>query len=271
VQHHAARSSMILVVYIYSYYVVRSPLHPVELATESSLHAAVVLLATDAAVKFHQLRPVPVVRLPGRGRRVVRRPAADADPHHEPDVAANAAGPRNRRREMLPATDDVVRCAVAVPHGAAEDGGLLALDLAEAVEVRLERADEGLEAQRGHGPEQVVAVDGLALLALALVGGLPGHEADELGHALLHRLLGLLGDLGVRRQRLLHDARHVRDGKEPVLLLRRRVAAASTNVPRAAPAPGRRRGAGLVVRRRAAHRAQKVALLALHVLRTNSS
>ena len=34
----------------------------------------------------------------------------------------------------------------------------------------------------------------------------------------LHRFLGVLRDLRVRRQRLLHDARNVGDGQEAVLL-----------------------------------------------------
>lgn len=52
-------------------------------------------------------------------------------------------------------------------------------------EVDLERVDVLVEAQRAHGPKQVLAVDGLALLLLALVAGLGGDEADELRHALL--------------------------------------------------------------------------------------
>jgi hypothetical protein len=197
----------------------RSPLHAVAVSTgEPSVRAAVLLLA----IELRQLGPVPAVRRPGRRRRIVRRAATgggvEADPHHEPDVrvvathvaAVVADAVAARRREVVVSADVV---AVGVPR-APEDGGLLALGLAVAVEVGLERGDVGLEAERGHGPEQVVAVDGLALLALALVGGLPRDEADELGHALLHRLLGLLGDLGVGGQRLLHDARHVGDRQE---------------------------------------------------------
>jgi hypothetical protein len=120
--------------------------------------------------------------------------------------------------------------ALLLQAAAGGRSGALALDLAELVEVVLERVDVVLEAERGHGPEQVVAVDGLALLALALVGGLPGDEGDELGHALLYRLLGVVADLGVRRQRLLHDRAHVRDRKEPVLLTRRRQLAAGVVV-----------------------------------------
>ena len=54
----------------------------------------------------------------------------------------------------------------------------------------------------------------LALLTLALVRSLTGDEADELQQALLHHLLGVLGDLHVRRQGLLHDPAHVRDWQD---------------------------------------------------------
>ena len=46
-----------------------------------------------------------------------------------------------------------------------------------------------VELQRAQREHQVVAVHGLALLALALVGRLGRDEADELRHALLDRLL----------------------------------------------------------------------------------
>jgi hypothetical protein len=159
-----------------------------------------------------------------RGLRVpCRRGPVHLLPHHHHHHAAPGAGAdavhavphgvivRGRRR---------VRPLLLAGTGAG--GDLLALELAELVEVELERLDVVLEPQRGHGPEQVVAVDGLALLALALVGGLAGDEGDELGDALLHRLLGVLGDLGVGRERLLHDPAHVRDRQEPVLLPRGR-------------------------------------------------
>jgi hypothetical protein len=97
-------------------------------------------------------------------------------------------------------------------------GGAVPLDLPVLVEVAAHGVDVVVEAQGAEGPAEVVAVDGLALLLVALVGGLAGDEADELGHALLHRLLGLLGDLGVGRQDLLHDAADVGDGQQPVLL-----------------------------------------------------
>jgi hypothetical protein len=47
---------------------------------------------------------------------------------------------------------------------------------------------------------------------------LDGDEGDELGDALLHGLLGVLGDLPVGWDGLLHDAADVGDGQEPVLL-----------------------------------------------------
>ncbi|KAK7289576.1 hypothetical protein RIF29_03318 [Crotalaria pallida] len=85
-----------------------------------------------------------------------------------------------------------------------------------------------LEPQRGHGPQQVVAVDGLTLLTLALVGGFAGYEADELRHALLHLLLRVLRDLRIFWQRLLHYPAPVRYRQEPVLLLQRHLPALSS-------------------------------------------
>ena len=49
---------------------------------------------------------------------------------------------------------------------------------------------------------------------------LAGDEADEFGNAFLHGVLGVLGDLAVGRQRLLHDPADVRDRQVPVLLPR---------------------------------------------------
>lgn len=119
---------------------------------------------------------------------------------------------------------------VLIGLAATAEGGLFALHLAELLEIALEGLDVILEAEGGHGPEEIVAVDGLPLLPLALVGGLAGDEADELRHALLHRLLRVLRDLRVRRQRLLHDPAHVRDRKQPVLLPRRHLAVRSSVV-----------------------------------------
>ena len=50
--------------------------------------------------------------------------------------------------------------------------------LAELLEIQIERLNVWFKAQRGHGPQQVVPVDGLALLLLALVAG-PVHPAQS--------------------------------------------------------------------------------------------
>lgn len=42
-------------------------------------------------------------------------------------------------------------------------------------------------------------------------------ERDELGYTFLDGFLGVLGDFGICRQRLLHDARDVGNGEETVL------------------------------------------------------
>lgn len=87
--------------------------------------------------------------------------------------------------------------------------------------VLLEVDAEGLvvvvEAEGLHGKEDVVAVDGFAFFVGALLTGLAGDEADELRDTFLHRLLRVLGDLGVVGKRPLHDAADVGDGQEPVL------------------------------------------------------
>lgn len=87
-----------------------------------------------------------------------------------------------------------------------------------ACEVMLERFDILVKTKGTHGPENVVAVDSLALLALALVGGLGSNEANELGHAFLDGILPILGDFGISRQCLLHDACDVRRRQVLVLL-----------------------------------------------------
>jgi hypothetical protein len=47
--------------------------------------------------------------------------------------------------------------------------GMITTYISVLLQVDLERVDVLLEAERGHGPEQVVPVDGLPLLLLALV------------------------------------------------------------------------------------------------------
>lgn len=68
--------------------------------------------------------------------------------------------------------------------------------LAELLQVEFERLHVHVEAQRGHGEEDVLAIDGLPLLLVAALAGLRCDEADELAHTLLHALLGVFRYLG---------------------------------------------------------------------------
>lgn len=83
--------------------------------------------------------------------------------------------------------------------------------LPQLCEMYLERLRVVLEPQRGHGIQDILPPDGLALLHVALLGGLRGDEADELGDALLDALFGVFGDFGGRGDGLLHDAGDVGD------------------------------------------------------------
>ena len=55
-------------------------------------------------------------------------------------------------------------------------------------------------------------------------------EAHELGHTLLHGLLGFVGDLCVGREGPLHDARDIGDGQISILLAKAHVRLASIAV-----------------------------------------
>ncbi|RWR89853.1 hypothetical protein CKAN_01892500 [Cinnamomum micranthum f. kanehirae] len=74
------------------------------------------------------------------------------------------------------------------------------------------------ETKSRHRPQKIVAVDRLPLLSLAFVRCFAGDEADELGRALLNSLFGFFRYLGVRREGFLHDATHVGNGEETILL-----------------------------------------------------
>lgn len=93
----------------------------------------------------------------------------------------------------------------------------LSFDLSVFIEVEFEGVDVVLESEGGDGPEDIVAVNRLPLLALALVGGFSGDEADEFRHAFLDGLLGFLGDLAVAGDHLFHDPSHVGYRQESVL------------------------------------------------------
>ena len=67
------------------------------------------------------------------------------------------------------------------------------------------------KAERNHRVENVLAADRLSLLELALLRRLGRDEANKLGHALLHALLGVLRDFCRRRHGILHDTRNIRN------------------------------------------------------------
>jgi hypothetical protein len=83
--------------------------------------------------------------------------------------------------------------------------------LAQLGEVDLQHLGVVLEPEAGHRVQDVLAADRLALLERALLARLGRDEADELGHALLHALFRVLGDLRRRRDGVLHDPRDVGD------------------------------------------------------------
>lgn len=87
--------------------------------------------------------------------------------------------------------------------------------LAVLAQVELEDVDVTLEAQGIDRPQQILPIDSLALLILALLAGLARDEGDKLRDALLDSFLGVFGDLGVLGERLLHDATDIGDREKP--------------------------------------------------------
>jgi hypothetical protein len=83
--------------------------------------------------------------------------------------------------------------------------------LAELGKVDLESLCIILKAERNHRVEDILAADRLPLLELALLRRFGRDEADELGHALLHALLGIFRDFRRWRHGVLHDTRNVRN------------------------------------------------------------
>lgn len=73
-----------------------------------------------------------------------------------------------------------------------------------------ERLGVVFQAEDAHRPEKVVGGHRLALLLPGMLVGLGGDEPDELRHAFLDRLFGLVGDPGVPRQNAAHDFEDVR-------------------------------------------------------------
>lgn len=67
--------------------------------------------------------------------------------------------------------------------------------LSEFLQVQLQRLHVHVKAQRGHGKQDVLPIDGLPLLLVAALARLWRDEADELAHTLLHTLFGIFGNL----------------------------------------------------------------------------
>ena len=74
-----------------------------------------------------------------------------------------------------------------------------------------------VKAKCGHGPQQVIPIDGLAFFLQTLVAGFGCNEGDELRHALLDCFLGVLGNLGIVRQSVFHNPCNVGYRKIAVL------------------------------------------------------
>jgi hypothetical protein len=87
-----------------------------------------------------------------------------------------------------------------------------ALTLAHALDVGPECHDVVIDAKALYNQDDVLARDHHAVVTLALLFGLIGDNADELQHALLDQLLGILGDLGVGQEHPVHDAYHACKG-----------------------------------------------------------
>jgi hypothetical protein len=64
------------------------------------------------------------------------------------------------------------------------------------------------------GGKDVLAIDSLSLLVLALFACFAGDEGNELGYALLNSFLGVFGDFGIIGKGLLHNAADVGDRQE---------------------------------------------------------
>lgn len=67
--------------------------------------------------------------------------------------------------------------------------------LSELLQVELQRLHIHVEAQCGHGEQDVLPVDGLPLLLVAALARLGRDEADEFADTLLHTLLGVFCNL----------------------------------------------------------------------------
>ena len=97
---------------------------------------------------------------------------------------------------------------ILVIYSQARGGGRVT-HLAELSKVDLESLCIILKAERNHCIENILAADRLSLLKLALLRRFGRDEADKLGHALLHALLGIFRDFSRWRHGVLHDTRNI--------------------------------------------------------------
>ncbi|XP_051135858.1 uncharacterized protein LOC127254673 [Andrographis paniculata] len=78
------------------------------------------------------------------------------------------------------------------------------------------------EPERGHGEENVVGSDGLAIVLVTFLVGFAHHVEDELGGAVLNGLLGILLDLGDGREGAAHQTVNAADGNAQLGIMLRR-------------------------------------------------
>jgi hypothetical protein len=103
------------------------------------------------------------------------------------------------------------RQAFTVSQSSKKGCGGRVTHLAELGKVDLKGLRIILKAERNHRVENILATDRLSLLKLALLRRFGGDEADELGHALLHALLGIFRDFSRWWHGVLHDTRNIRN------------------------------------------------------------
>lgn len=99
-----------------------------------------------------------------------------------------------------------------------EAAAKVALILTIALQVTTEGVHVVLEAQPAHGPDYVFGTDGHAMLPLATLVGLASDKGYVFRGALLDRIFGVVGSLGVHRQDAAHDTNDVGDRQVMILL-----------------------------------------------------
>lgn len=97
-------------------------------------------------------------------------------------------------------------------------------------EIKLKRVNIIVEPERSDGPYEIVAIDGLPLLPLALIGRFTSDEADELRYAFLNGFLGVFRHFTIAWNGLLHDSAYICYGEKSILISVVAAAAAVANV-----------------------------------------